>query len=90
MRRHVWLLALVLLAGCQPTGVGQSGPELSGTDLGNQVAELEHSIGTITCEDVDKVEAGAISDCTDSDGIGKYRVTFEDDKGHFSVVRTTQ
>lgn len=84
------LIALVFLAGCTSTGVGQSGPELDGDDLGAQITTLEHSNAPIHCEDVDKVEAGAISDCTNSDGIGTYRVTFNDDKGHFTVVDTTR
>lgn len=79
--------ALAVASGCQ---TGDSGPTITGDELGRQVAELEHVVvGKVHCEEVKTVKAGAISDCYD-DSIGTYRVFFDDDQGHFHVVNTTR
>jgi len=80
-----------LLTSCANTAYGNndggSSPEISGSSLADQVEQtLDGRAGqNLTCEDVEKVKQGAISDCTS--GSLLYRVTFEDDQGHYRVER---
>jgi hypothetical protein len=88
---------LVSLAACS------GAKSMTGDELGVEVKaaverEFERQnigwdVGTVTCENVDEVIAGAIADCDvpvdnadadeDHDDGFPVRVTFQDDAGHF-------
>lgn len=81
------LFLIALTAGCASPSAGSSGPQLPGAKLATDVERVVHAReGSVYCDDTDKVEAGVITDCHADDNIGKWRVTFDDDKGHFTIT----
>ena len=84
--------ALLILVIMGVISAARSGPDYKGSDLQTDVTRTLHDNGisgdlSVTCPDVPKVAKGEIADCRaalngTTSGI---RVTFDDDKGHFTV-----
>jgi len=78
-------------AGTGEGGTGGAGGTYPGPELANDVEKTftgDDTVTSVTCENTPKVEKGVITDCTGTDVDGKkvgLRVTFDDDKGHFTV-----
>lgn len=79
------LLVALLLSACAKSESG-----ITGDDLARQIADdVGHPASRMTCESINDIKAGAVSDCISDSGLTSWRVTFQD-KTHFSVATTTR